>query len=348
MSIVTDHSQYGDLLSYRDNYGNEYFNTNQTVLERVYWSNPKDSRVKPEEPLYEHMTALTPQYKRTIKPVQRYYTTAYGVNFVYDRNPVYLDTYNDPDWALPIRLKIQDVSANLSSSIAEWKKAHEGFVFFAKEMLRIKRAIKSRRRGSVLNFCDVSATHLAVHFGIKPLVQDLYNVVEKFNNAKPVIRVHAKAKSLNTWDYSNYGYQTIGVWTNTDYVTAYVTPKDHTGIDLGNPIEWAWELIPFSFVVDWALPVGNYLTALFALQQVDVLAVCVSHRRKFKGDYLVDLSYWPSNNGMGEPGSVEYTRHWREVPNGIPLPALPKFDLTDSLLALRHAVALLHQLRSCS
>jgi hypothetical protein len=180
------------------------------------------------------------------------------------------------------------------------------------------------------------------------LVQDLYNVVEKFNNAKPVIRVHAKAKSLNTWDYSNYGYQTIGVWTNTDYVTAYVTPKDHTGIDLGNPIEWAWELIPFSFVVDWALPVGNYLTALFALQQVDVLAVCVSHRRKFKGDYLVDLSYWPSNNGMGEPGSVEYTRHWREGPNGIPLPALPKFDLTDSLLALRHAVALLHQLRSCS
>lgn len=33
-------------------------------------------------------------------------------------------------------------------------------------------------------------------------------------------------------------------------------------VGLTNPLSVAWELIPFSFVVDWFLPIGKYLDAL--------------------------------------------------------------------------------------
>lgn len=37
-----------------------------------------------------------------------------------------------------------------------------------------------------------------------------------------------------------------------------------TSLGLTNPLDVAWELTPFSFVVDWFLPVGNYLNLLDA------------------------------------------------------------------------------------
>lgn len=342
-------SLYGDQVTGLTMSGDPIISPGHLLEERTGWYNEKDSRIKPPEPLWQYMTSQAPQYRYVKTPAQRVYSGYYGTNYTYMFGSE-AGTAPEPDWALELRLKIQETSVNLASSVAEWRKTLDGFIFFAKEMRRIKRAIISHRgRRKPLNFCDVSATHLAVHFGIKPVVSDLYDVVQSFNGAQePVIRVHARAKA-SEWAKTTGEYISEGQWTSSDYVTCYIqpkTPERHKSIDLGNPIEWTWELIPFSFVIDWALPVGDTLTALFALNSVNILATSVVHKRKFKGEYRYNDSWSPSYK-PGTSGSVFYESHSRSVPGTIPLPRPPKFSMTKSLLALQHAVALLHQLRKC-
>jgi hypothetical protein len=49
-------------------------------------------------------------------------------------------------------------------------------------------------------------------------------------------------------------------------------------LGLTNPIAVAWELVPFSFAVDWFLPVGNTLSALTAGQGLTWLGGYITKR----------------------------------------------------------------------
>lgn len=341
-------SLYGDLMYLRTP-EQVYSHPGQLLVWDTEYKNPKDSRVKPQGPLWQNMTALPGQNMLYKEPAEKVYPVG-DSSYHYWYFGGTAGSAPQPDWAKAIRLKIQELSVNLASSVAEWKQTADGFIYFANQIRRIRRQIVSRTssRSNRLNFCDVSATHLAVHFGIKPVVQDLYDVVQTFNGAQPpIIRVHARAKETAK-GLSTSEYIEEGKWTSSDYVVSYVQPKTFGEIDLGNPVEWAWELIPFSFVVDWALPVGEYLTSLFALQKVDVLATCVSQKRKYEGTTLYNPDWYPGYPYIpGKKGVVKYETHTRFVPTSIPLPDLPRFDVTDSILALQHAGALLHQLRKC-
>ena len=44
----------------------------------------------------------------------------------------------------------------------------------------------------------------------------------------------------------------------------YAFIRNDTKYGLVNPLSLGWELIPFSFVVDWCMPIGNFLEALTA------------------------------------------------------------------------------------
>jgi hypothetical protein len=69
------------------------------------------------------------------------------------------------------------------------------------------------------------------------------------------------------------GYWTIYQVTRVRYGIHYTMPSPliaflaTTGFT--NPINLGWELIPFSFVLDWFLPVGQYLEALSAWDGLD-------------------------------------------------------------------------------
>jgi hypothetical protein len=51
-------------------------------------------------------------------------------------------------------------------------------------------------------------------------------------------------------------------------------------LGLTNPLEVAWELVPFSFVADWFLPVGNYLSYLDVQQRFKHVGGTVGLRRE--------------------------------------------------------------------
>jgi len=123
-------------------------------------------------------------------------------------------------------------------------------------------------------------TWLEYTYGWKPLISDVYNQCENLANhlveKQGVVRTgrgSAKEKKLTirsgSADGGNWKFTDV---TNTEMRVSYVVKYKLRGgetswIDtfgLQNPAIVIWEVIPFSFVVDWFLPIGNFLEQLSA------------------------------------------------------------------------------------
>lgn len=86
-----------------------------------------------------------------------------------------------------------------------------------------------------------------------------------------------------------------------------------------NPLEVAWELVPFSFVADWFLPIGDYLSSLDAPFRFQHLGGTIGGRRETTIDYTVTRR-WPSSavfsGGRASTNSVYVTRSpMASIPN---------------------------------
>jgi hypothetical protein len=118
---------------------------------------------------------------------------------------------------------------------------------------------------------------LEFHFGWKPAIQDIYDTLEVLE--KPVkgamIKASAKLKLparskevINTSSDSGYR-QTDQTWAQTVTLQAEVAVSNANfaslqQVGLINPATVIWETIPFSFVLDWFVNVGDFLDSFTA------------------------------------------------------------------------------------
>lgn len=117
---------------------------------------------------------------------------------------------------------------------------------------------------------DLGNTWLEFHFGWAPLVKDIYDACEVLSNPVPADRVMARAKARGK-DISNIssGYErtsSVSSYSISSKLGAYITVDNPnlllaSRLGLVNPAIIAWELVPFSFVVDWFVNVGDFLSS---------------------------------------------------------------------------------------
>lgn len=118
---------------------------------------------------------------------------------------------------------------------------------------------------------------LELQYGWRPLLSDIYGATQalskRYASQPPYVSVRAGASvSLNN-DYATHEtrYGLPASWKQNanahvngfiEYAvdSSFAAMASQTGIQ--NPLSVAWELVPWSFVVDWFLPVGNYLNNL--------------------------------------------------------------------------------------
>lgn len=129
----------------------------------------------------------------------------------------------------------------------------------------------------------VANVHLAYAFGVAPLADDLVDCVNKFTASLE------NEAGTDTFSISGKGYASEELrWQEegsyyTDYYTVETTVTvryqakyrilDFVRKELSNfglSAVSAWELLPWSFVFDWALPVGDFLKAIETLQNPSV------------------------------------------------------------------------------
>lgn len=113
-----------------------------------------------------------------------------------------------------------------------------------------------------------SSAWLEFTFGWAPLVQDVANVVEVLQQDFAGVPIKAKVRGVyhasRPWDGGSwYAAQTSGVY----YIGGEVVVTNPNvllakSLGLTNPASIAWDAVPFSFVVDWFVPVGKFLSSL--------------------------------------------------------------------------------------
>lgn len=122
---------------------------------------------------------------------------------------------------------------------------------------------------------DVPGVWLEYIYGWKPLIEDCYALINH-PFPEPYKICHGRKTMIGTRKgvMGAHGPDQLSLdWTVTSKTSSHVRCKITTSgaalaaasqLGVTNPAALAWESLPFSFVVDWFYPVGNYLEMLTA------------------------------------------------------------------------------------
>jgi hypothetical protein len=226
-------------------------------------------------------------------------------------------------------------------------------------------ALRSRWRrqateGNVTAFA--ANTWLEFTYGWKPLISDLYAQLENTANhlveKQNVVRVGkgtAKERRATTKRTQN-----VGLWkTQTDTVVTvrfnYTVKYKLRGgplsfvstFGINNPALIAWEVVPFSFVVDWFLPIGTFLEELTATSGLEfhsgtrsrlMTATCFSHGEPMPPVPTAGapgVQSWAFTSSASADNKIRAVKQ-RDVLSSFPSVQLPEFK---NPLSLSHAIS---------
>lgn len=201
---------------------------------------------------------------------------------------------------------------------------------------------------------------LEYRYAVRPLIVDLKNALNVLDKVISSERQTARGREYVVGDTSfngvinpNANSNSVGV-TYTKRVKTNVKARagclyvidaqvatllDVLGLD--QPIEAVWELIPFSFMLDWVFSIGDLLESWFKSSGLSVLTSWVTLRvESSQTCKITSAVLYPENNGTRWPNQqfvlgsshTVVRRYWRYP--SPPLPLLPRFDLKLDLAKL--------------
>lgn len=271
------------------------------------------------------------------------------------------------------RLKMKDQQVNLGAALGE---ANTTARMVGDTALTIARSIRQLRRGNFYGAArdlglnrrnlrtDSTNLHqrwLELQYGWKPLLSDVYGACDALaKRDKGHFRMtgisNQRAKANKQWFYGGLG---TGYRCSVDYNAEYgvkcridALPENDLLIVLSqlgvtNPGTVAWELVPFSFVVDWFLPIGDFLNQLDALLGYSNITSSVStfSKETFRGRGVTSVGpYGLTCDHNDSKFYCEVISLRREASVGsAPLPNLPRFKDPRSYVHLANGLSLLAQ-----
>jgi len=203
---------------------------------------------------------------------------------------------------------------------------------------------------------DFTSAWLEYKYGWVPLLSDVKGAAElcaqSFNDIRPT-SVYGKAETVFTTKnvYSTQGLTgTAYGKANSKYkavckfeVSSVVADKlKQTGI--ADPLVLAWEMLPYSFVVDWFVPVGQYLSNLSAPFGIRFISGSLSYKcdMNILGTSVSNNTYWWIDSGF--PVSYDFAEVTRTVYTAFPSPQLPSLSLGLTGHQITSGIALISQL----
>lgn len=149
-----------------------------------------------------------------------------------------------------------------------------------KAALQLKRKLGKLTPDDVASATSEIAGHwMAFRYAVTPLVMSIQDVRELVSKPHPRF---TSARKREDEDYS----ETIGGWTFTATIEHRCFAKaaievDSTYAGLGmNPLHTLWDVAPWSFVIDWVLPIGDFLMGSFEPSWITESASSYSHKCK--------------------------------------------------------------------
>jgi len=228
-------------------------------------------------------------------------------------------------------------------NVIEWKQSVD---LIAKDGLTMLNFARKLNRFDFVGAARVLKTHvpkglkataksfgnnfLKYHFGWEPLVNDIGAAVNTLQHpvAQKAIKGRGRTQDLEVFrnDFGNPALYGVRTTTYTYYTSCQIgcmvrvdNPNLYLASQLGfvNPVSVAWELVPFSFVVDWFVNVGQFLGQYSDFAGTEVSHIYVTY---FQHILLGDVH--TAGHPLVTPNaySGQYVTHYmqREVPGSLP------------------------------
>lgn len=139
-------------------------------------------------------------------------------------------------------------------------------------------------------------------YGVKPLIQDIYNGMDVLQRPMPESRVRGSGRGKGESTYSagsTYWVKILYEVSVSVRCSANVRVNNPNlwlcnQLGLVNPVQWINEAIPFSFVVDWFSNLSQVISQLTDFVGLDISDPCqtiVSTCRETKTNYDVPYNY---------------------------------------------------------
>lgn len=277
--------------------------------------------------------------------------------------------------------QLKGEGTNIANMFAERKQT---FSAISNTVTRIAYTIRDLKRGNLtsairrmagdpktarkLRGKDIADQWIALQYGWLPMLSDIHGLVTGLHQRETVLYpkvFRASGSSFKAGTSANTWLNAKGVqepWgmrrteVNCKYtVQAYPNNAlaSPAALGLTNPLVPLWEVVPWSFIVDWFLPVGNYLEQLSADHGWTFRNGCLSVLETNTEFALKQSGH--VRTGMGSDGTWTYTTalkirgDWRSVSfsrtllSGFPTPSLPRFKNPISTGHVLNSIALLTQ-----
>lgn len=225
----------------------------------------------------------------------------YGPHLMY--GPVLVPTQNLYDRAVTECLtKLQDQKVDIGTTLATAKDTLRLLSSSAADLARLISYVRKGKWGKVHKLFGLTGKPLGAgksvanrwleyQFGWKPLMADIHSAhqglmegLRKKAFIFSAVRT-TKEKVIVERLYNPYSwFPTASGYSDLSCrVKIYAAVSDETVANLSqwgliDPLSVAWELVPFSFVLDWAYPVGEFLKALHAAEGLTFIGGTVSWR----------------------------------------------------------------------
>jgi len=182
----------------------------------------------------------------------------------------FVSKLGDPSgWAVTLAQRAQAMNMITARAIQLYRFAvllRQGKVDLALKHLRahVPQGLRAKSR-------SFAGLFLELHFGWSPLFQDIFNSVKLLESDPPVGKIRGHCRLPIQWQGGSKlpGADWAWFWKHTGYAVTYFqsgvvveNPNLFLASQLGltNPAAVAWDLVPFSFIVDWVANVEQFLT----------------------------------------------------------------------------------------
>lgn len=259
----------------------EPFNPSEVTWFRVWERQPRPY----ERPLPFHF------YRTVGAGAGSSYANDYVTQYAWGNSPFAGDPIQE---AINIALeRLDDLlgdKASLGATVAEYQSS---FDMISERALQLYHAVKRARRGDIrgaargLNLKGLptkvptpidgrkvsrkaGGTWLEYWFGWSPLIGDIHSAVKILGqdiDVPPTFRTRGRSSSSQDYTYTqswgaqdvHYGDCKVDVLLQTKASISDANQKLASALGIVNPFEVAWELVPFSWLVDWFGNVGAFL-----------------------------------------------------------------------------------------
>jgi uncharacterized protein YlaN (UPF0358 family) len=192
---------------------------------------------------------------------------------------------------------------------------------------------------------DISGRWLELQYGWLPAIGDAYEAAKAFaalqEGRKNTVRVVHKVVKPIEGSAAPTLYQCPGTSEVIGAIEYEMSEELSfaTSLGLTDPLSVAWEIIPFSFVIDWFYPIGTFLDNLAVLPKLEGRFRKTLFRKQACSFRTGTAAY----NGTKRSGLHIYVK--REVTTSL-FPTRPTFQLDGALRGYRifNAIALAHSL----